>query len=513
MSGIRSLKSGVAGSSPAGTRAHLVSGAKRDAIGNSSKASTPPLPPAGNPGVQAFKGVSAFEGAGGKAQGASESGTKTTVNVSVKSPPIVKDLDEAEARAVSKSWKDKGAYETKDTGAEADRRTRKYHQWRERVDAFLAAPPKGTEGKLEEWRRWREEHEAYARWDLRKSGEAPKAPGSIPSELAEHKHERVRLGEPPAKVFRQVSEYEVKLPDGTQYSFRDDPVAPDYKNLLHENGVAKLGTKISRHTDVDELFTAAGIDDATERKVMKKVSEAEGGFEAVNTYDTGHVSAGFIQFISDETGTGSLARLLKDMKSDAPDDFKTSFRSLGIDVDKQGLKVAHPESGALLRGSEAVKAIVEDKRLLAVFHHAGKTSQPYQIAQLKLAKEMYYLPAQEFSLSTEDQKTPVSLTGKYGDVLKSEAGKVAIMDRAVQLGRANAKRKFQEAAIQIIQEHKITTVEELAKYEALIIPHIQNMNKGRHRVLEDVGLSQPEPVPPPLPQAAAGEAAARVRRP
>ncbi|MDY7225273.1 hypothetical protein [Hyalangium rubrum] len=406
-------------------------------------------------------------------------------------------LDEDEACLIRERWKDQGAYAVSNTGKL--RMTRKHFWWRQRVEALLVLPPKTVKDKVEAWRRWLGEYEAHAQGRLLKYAELPKDPGPIPSELALQLFQSEPLGEPPLIAFRFIFSYQVTLPDGSQVTFRDDPVQLDDKYLVQESGVIKTGLPICGRADVDELFDSAGITDATERKVMKKVAEGLGGFETINTCDPGCVCAGFVPLISGESGEGSLAQLLRSMKAANPSEFDVCFRSLGLDVDKQALRVVQPDSGKLLRGREAVCAIVEDKRLAALFYNAGKKSRAYQVAQLRLARELYYLAPQDFTLKalvgSGDKAVWVTFSGKYGDVLRSEAGKAALMDRAVQRGVGNARQTFKEACLTVIQEKGLSSVEALARYEVLITPVLQSPGKDRLRVLEDKDLSQPAAMP------------------
>jgi hypothetical protein len=230
---------------------------------------------------------------------------------------------------------------------------------------------------------------------------------------------------------------------------------------------------------------------------MRKIAEMERGFEAINTCDPNDISVGFVPFTAGETGDGPLSRLLRSMKGADAREFDGYFQSLGIDVGERGLTVVHPEDGRLLRGREAVHAIRDDKRLTAVFQNAGEKSRAYQIAQLRLARAMYYLASQDFTLKcltrAGDKALVITLLGRYGEVLRSEAGKVAIMDRAVHRGLGNAQQMFKEACVSVIQEKGITTVRALAEYEVLITPLIQP--PGRIRVMEDKELSQPTAAP------------------
>jgi hypothetical protein len=372
-----------------------------------------------------------------------------------------------------------------------------YQAWKQRVELFLSQPPEEVRDQVEGWRRWLGEYELHARWLITQKGMAPRAPGPVPFELPTQVLEGEPLGHPPALSFRPIRVFSVILPGGSRYSFHDDPVQLGERGPIHEAGIARIGVKLYKHPDLEGLLTDAGLTDATERKVMKKIAEMERGFEAINTCDPSDVSVGFVPFGAGETGDGPLSRLLRSMKSADPREFDSYFRSLGIDVGDRGLTVVHPEDGRVLRGREAVHAIRDDKRLTAVFQNAGEKSRAYQLAQLRLAQAMYYLASQDFTLKclvkAGARALVITFSGRYGEVLRSEAGKVAIMDRAVHRGLGNAQQVFKEACTSVIQEKGITTLRALAEYEALITPLIQPA--GRIRVMEDRELSQPTAAP------------------
>lgn len=404
-------------------------------------------------------------------------------------------LTEAEARAIHERWKSQGDYVVSDSGR--CRMTSGYQSWKQRVELFLSHPPEEVRDQVEGWRRWLGEHELHARWLITQKGMAPRIPGPVPFDLAAQVFEGETLGAPPVAAFRPIHVFSVKLPGGSRYSFHDDPVQIGERGPIHEAGVARIGVKLHKHPDLEGLLTDAGLADATERKAMKKIAEMERGFEAINTCDPNDVSVGFVPFSAGETGDGPLSRLLRGMKSADPGEFDSYFRSLGIDVGERGLTVVHPEDGRLLRGREAVHVIRDDKRLTAVFQNAGEKSRAYQLAQLRLARAMYYLASQDFTLKClvkEGEKALViTLSGRYGEVLRSEAGKLAIMDRAVHRGVVNAQQMFKEACTSVIQEKGVTTLRALAEYEALITPLVQP--PGRIRVMEDKDLSQPMVAP------------------
>ncbi|MDR3707974.1 MAG: hypothetical protein P4L33_06720 [Capsulimonadaceae bacterium] len=292
----------------------------------------------------------------------------------------------AQVVAVMIRWKTTPPVEVRSTGLAFSSR---YEQWKQRARAYANALQ--ARGEIDEAiasRRWIASYENHQR----AAGFSALAP--IPDDLA------LAAGGNPPRVFRGVcNEYTVYLPGIVRpFVYQDHPVDPDYPYLVNDTGVADEGTPLARRPDAPHLMRAAGLTHE-QRVVLLKVSEREGGFEAVNTYDTGYVSIGFIQFAAMQSGTGSLAKLLEKMKTTSPGEFRHYFQNFGIDVDDQHCLCAiDPATGKVLHGSDAVAAIIGDKRLTAVFGHAGAGSVGFQKAQLAQAVELYYAPAHEFSL-------------------------------------------------------------------------------------------------------------------
>jgi hypothetical protein len=179
------------------------------------------------------------------------------------------------------------------------------------------------------------------------------------------------------------------------------------------------------------------------------------------------------------------------MRSSDATEFNTYFHSMGIDVDAAGLTVVDPATGTILRGAQAVQKVMDDKRLTAVFQRAGTDSTAFQAAQVKRAKAEYYLADKSFTVT----EGAVTITGTREQVLTSDAGKVAIMDRAVQRGVGNGQNTFRDACKAAIRAHGITNMTELARYEREIVAALIN----RMDVFAQTDLSQP----PALPAAAA----------
>lgn len=242
-----------------------------------------------------------------------------------------------------------------------------------------------------------------------------------------------RVGAPPRLVApAQPMRHVIVFDDGLTLAYEDHvKVRRKYAFYRFAEGVMSAGAPVSalEPSQLSRLAASAGIS-ARDLKIMSAVSLLEGGFDSVNTYDTGFVSVGLIQFACLAEGRGSLGKLLSFYKQSQSRAFDEDFRRFGIDVDEKGLMVAiDPRTGEELVGQEAAHAIIRDKRLIAVFQRAGR-GEAFQIAQLRSAHDQFF-PANEI--------LNVSLGGvrhqvRAGDVFRSEAGLATLMDRKVNIG-------------------------------------------------------------------------------
>jgi hypothetical protein len=233
-----------------------------------------------------------------------------------------------------------------------------------------------------------------------------------------------------------------------------------------------------------ELCKMAGIDETSSR-VMKAVSILEGGFDSVNTYDTGFVSVGFIQFASLSGGSNSLGALLKTYKDQFPADFEADFRRFGIDVTPDGvLDVLDLSTGAELLGPDANRQIIEDKRLIAVFQRAGLKSDKFNAMQLKTAHDIYLPSSDPISIQVGGRM----VTGIISDFVKSEAGMAILMDRKVNTGKLDP---LVQMVSDLANELQIQSLADLAPYEHDLMAAV----KYRKDYLADPTLSQPPASP------------------
>lgn len=292
-------------------------------------------------------------------------------------------------------------------------------------------------------------------------------------------------GDPPVFADAVVPmEHRIKFDDGTELTYQDNTkMRPRYPYYRFDQGIISAGKRVSTlpEKELDELIKMAGVS-ASESRVMKAVSILEGGFDSVNTYDTGFVSVGFIQFASLKDGAGSLGQMLLNYKANDPSGFQRDFRKFGLDVTPTGSLVAmNWQTGFEAVGAEANRRIIEDKRLIAAFQRAGLKSTAFNAAQIRTAKSQYY-PADD----TVDIGIPgISLVGKVKDFIKSEAGMATLMDRKVNTGSFGPLvTTLQKMAL----DKKLTKFADFAKYERDIVVAL----KYRKDYLDDKSLSQPK---------------------
>lgn len=308
-------------------------------------------------------------------------------------------------------------------------------------------------------------------------------PGPMPTSLA------AVLPEPP--LFASAVEpkgFEIKFPTGKTLKYEDNVVMrPNYAYYRFSDGVMSGGSSVKNMppSELDRLFKKANIDPAIQR-VLRAVSLLEGGFDSVNTYDTGYVSVGVIQFASLKAGAGSLGSVLKTLKENDPSEFQEYFRRYGIDVAETGHLVAiSPTTGEELIGSNANSEIIKDKRLIAVFQHAGQLSEAFRVAQVQVAVNQYYPADETVTVKRTDGRT---LTVKVSDVFRSEAGMATLMDRKVNTGKIDP---LPTVINQVMNEYGLETIQDIALAESLIVQRM----KYRKSYLDDLSLSQPRENP------------------
>jgi len=304
-------------------------------------------------------------------------------------------------------------------------------------------------------------------------------PGPIPDGLLK------LAGNPPCLVSLVAPKrYMITFDPQTTFEYVDETLIrlPRFAYFRFHTGVNYRGKKINElsEKELETLFLEANYS-VSEQKIIKAISLLEGGFSSINTYDTGYISVGFLQFASLKNGDASLATLLIRHKTDDPHSFYENFHLFGIDIDNNKcLTAIDPATGAELHAEKAVLKIVEDKRLTAVFQRAATSCRPFIISQLKVAKQSFYPGHQNITVNFGNK----TVTVKISDFIHSEAGMATLMDRKVNLGNLN---KLKEVLDSLIKKKNILSAKELSKYEQDII----KMMTYRKNFMMDISLSQP----------------------
>lgn len=300
-------------------------------------------------------------------------------------------------------------------------------------------------------------------------------PGPIPASLL------LSVGNPPPFASAVTPmQHTIAFDDGDTYSYSDNVAVPQaYAYYRSPQGVAVFGSP-ALDSELDALFSAAGMT-RSEQRVARAVSKLEGSFESINTYDTGCVSVGFLQFITLDDGKHSLCEVLQKEKQERGGDFANDFHRYGIDVTAEGVVcVVDPGTGAELVGQEAVRKLVDDKRLIAVFQRAGRHSLAFRIAQIKIARQHYWPADDVLTVSIGSQV----LTGKVSDVIHSEAGLATLFDRKVNRGSCDP---ISTVVARVMQDHRLASLMDVAQYERELIVAL----KYRGDFLADKTLGQP----------------------
>ncbi len=454
-------------------------------------------------------------------------------------PPANPLYTEEERKAVVDYWNAPGRYVAGPSTTDAERIniTVPGSTW---YSNFLKAQREGKD--TGDWNSWFKDKMHYDRAMIAYSDDAPAEPGPIPQSLKD------AIGEPPPLYEKvQPSRYVVTFdpkdaPAPIEYV--DSVPFGDRANYIRfyrsTSGVMRAGRRVKDYSGeergrLEKMFENIG-GSPFERHVLQAVSALEGGFEAINTYDTGWVSIGFIQFITAIDGNGSLASVLQRHKKDDPKDFEQTFRRFGIDVGANPtpvMVVVDPVSGKEFWGADAVRTIIMDKRLTAVFERAGGMAG-FRRAQILTARAQYWPGDEPIKLSVSTlleqgskQDKPKKLGTYYGnaeahpeviaamaaeagkqkkdpgykvwldkqtetvsvsDVIKSEAGMATLMDRKVNRGNI---REINDVMEQLQRECSVKSLEELSKYERRIIVAM----KYRADYLSEKNLTQPPPLP------------------
>lgn len=306
----------------------------------------------------------------------------------------------------------------------------------------------------------------------------PPEPGPMPLDLMIAMKNEVPVFAAPV----QPKEHAVTFHDRLQVVLEDNvSVRPTYVYYRFPQGVSSEGTSMDTLSpqERDRLYRLARLNMSVQR-VMNAVSGLEGGFDSINTYDTGYVSAGFIQFACLGEGGGSLGELLATCKANDPFGFEADFRSKGIDVEGTKLVAMDLTSGQPQTGPDAAMTIINDKRLTSIFVRAGRVSDLYRVQQLRTAFARFYPADDRLTLKFAGQTWNTTVA----QVIQSEVGIATLMDRKVNTGNLG---NLAPILNQIAERNKCEEPADLAKFESEVIAKV----RWRRDFSKNADLSRP----------------------
>jgi hypothetical protein len=219
--------------------------------------------------------------------------------------------------------------------------------------------------------------------------------------------------------------------DGRKVKMQDGVETPYTNSWKAVDGGAVSGDS---DTVVKEQLAKAGITD-DRQNILAAISDLEGSFSKVNTWDTGRVSWGFTQWTLGKSGNGTLADFMRDLKKTNPAQYESSFGKYGIDIDAKGVVLTRGD-GTVLKGVEAAEAIRSDTKLSAIFMAAG-ADPAMQQAQIKFANEGKISGSRNKSVSVTGKGADGAAkkaTLKVKDVVTSEYATAIMTDLAVNAG-------------------------------------------------------------------------------
>lgn len=290
-------------------------------------------------------------------------------------------------------------------------------------------------------------------------GPTPPAQDPCPDSL-------VALVGPPPRFSAPVRpmRHTITFEDGLALSYIDNvKLRAKYAYYRFAEGVNSGGQSVKTLPDFQlaSYFKDAGIS-GKEQRVMKAVSLLEGGFDSVNTYDTGYVSVGFIQFACLADGSGSLGKMMSWYKESNPSGFARDFERYGVGVDGTRLVALDLENWEEKYGSDAALQIIRDKRLIAVFQRAGRKSKEFCVAQLQAARKQFYPGDDMIAVTLGGSSCSVRLA----DVFRTEAGLATLMDRKVNTGKLGGIKECIESCA---AQYGITKPSDLCDLEYVLI--------------------------------------------
>lgn len=170
----------------------------------------------------------------------------------------------------------------------------------------------------------------------------------------------------------------------------------------YEEGIKFDGTQKPKDFDQAKFKQVGNLTDK-QAKALKYASSHEGNFDALNTYDRGVISFGFIQFAGGDYGTFTL--LMASIKHNQAATFKDKFQKYGIDVSYEldGNKQIKKNPRPLLiinTGKKTLKGVPAEKYIMRHPHYLGVFMQAGQDTKIK--EEQIRLSVDGYATKTEN---------------------------------------------------------------------------------------------------------------
>ncbi len=216
------------------------------------------------------------------------------------------------------------------------------------------------------------------------------------------------------------------------------------------------GGQSNVHVPIEKIVSV-GLN-RQQASALEYVSSHEGKYDAINSYDSGIFSYGFIQFVGAAAHGSSLNRVLAAMKVNAPARFARVFQQVGIDT-AGGITTVLDENGQKRSGDAAWLYIQKTLPLYGAFIQAG-FDPDLVLEQLRAANDLYVQPALNFRLNLNINGIQIAVP-RLRDILSSEALITAIIAIAINRGNGAMSRIVSEALVAVAAPQRLHTAEAL----------------------------------------------------
>ncbi len=293
---------------------------------------------------------------------------------------------------------------------------------------------------------------------------AHKAWGQTPPSFTQNV---VRPNDMSYRFLRDFTQYELRfknhLGNEDVVSFTNFPLS---EACVYPYGVAFEGK--SRHLIHATYFHRLGLARII-AEALEYVIENESYFDAINTYDHGIFSFGFVQFAGQRV-QGKLAEFMAYLKKHNPSLFEESFQRFGIDVEyaepqpddfrPARLVIIDPNANqgiVVLRGREAEEHLRSNKLLYAAFIRAGRDPEIAKI-QAQAAIKYFVRPILASRIVLDVGMRQDLGSEAVRDVIRSSAGLATLIDLMIHYGKITALETVEEAIEVVADQHGLSTI-------------------------------------------------------